>query len=675
VERPRLQAVDASIPVRAETAGGHRVHPAVAFLLFSALAILWTWPLSATLSTRVLHDPGDPILNTWILWWNAQRVPFTEAWWNAPFMAPMPGAFALSEHLVGLSVLATPLQWAGARPIEAYNVSVLLSYALSGFFASLLGWRLTGSLAAAFFTGLAFAFAPYRAGQLAHIQVLTSQWMPAMLLAMHAYMDDGRRRWLVWFGVAWLLQALSNGYYLLFWPALIVPWLLWFTPWRTAARRGVMLGAAWAIASLPLLPALWKYHQVHSALGLARSLGDIRQFSATWSSFLNPPAMLRWWPSVAGRSQEDYLFPGLTVAVLTVAGLGVAVYRWRRNLHDARIHALVFYSLAAVLMAALAMGPGGQPDGPPSLLRPYSWLLSLPGYDGLRVPSRFAMLTALCLSISAGLALAALTRARAFATAIAIVACAGAVVDSFLEPVPIATPPPRIALDQVPPDAMVIEIPVDDLHVSVGAMYRSINHRHSLINGYTGHIPPHYAILGLALRRGDTSVLTSMARLAPLAIVVNPAADQDGDFRKMIEEIRGVSLLNVSAAGPIFLLPRQPPPPPAAATVPVSCSAQILDARRVQLDCSGSRTINGIGFALRGRYRNLAERMLVEASDDGNEWREVWRGWTGEFALEGALVDPLVAPVRIPIPETHARLLRIYPADPWLATELQVISR
>ena len=666
--------MDASRPVRAATAGGHRVHPAVAFLLFSALAIIWTWPLTAGLSSRILSDPGDPILNTWILWWNTQRLPFTEAWWNAPFMAPMPGAFALSEHLVGLSVFATPMQWAGARPLAAYNVSVLLSFALSGFFAFLLGWRLTKSVPAALFTGLAFASAPYRAGQLAHIQVLTSQWMPAMLLAMHGYVDDGRPRWVVGFGVAWLLQALSNGYYMLFLPALVVPWLLWFTPWRTAPRRGVMLGATWVIASLPLVPALLKYHEVHTALGLARSLGDIRQFSATWSSFLNPPALLRWWPAGTARSQEDYLFPGLTVVVLTVGGLLIALIRWRRTAHDSRFNALIFYSLAAVLMCALALGPGGELDGQPSLIRPYGWLLALPGYDGLRVPSRFAMLTALCLSISAALSLTTMIRGRALATALAIVACAGVVIDGYMEPIPIVMPPARVALDQAPPDVTVVEIPVDDASVSAGAMYRSIGHGRPVLNGYSGHTPPHYAILGLALRRGDTSVLPSMARYSPLAIVVNPAADRDGGFRKMIEQLPAVTLLNVSAAGPVFLLPRQPPRAPAA-TALLRCAAQTLDQRRLQLDCSDSKAITGIGFPLRGRYRNLAERMLVQASEDGTEWRDVWRGWTGEFALEGALADPLVAPVRIPIPETRARFLRIYPADPWLASELQVVVR
>ena len=39
-----------------------------------------------------------------------------------------------------------------------------------------------------------------------------------MLLGMHGYVLDGRRRWLALLAAGWLLQALSNGYYLLFLP-------------------------------------------------------------------------------------------------------------------------------------------------------------------------------------------------------------------------------------------------------------------------------------------------------------------------------------------------------------------------------------------------------------------------------------------------------------------------
>ena len=77
--------------------------------LFTILAIAWTSPLALHLSNRIPHDPGDPILNTWILWWNAQALPFTREWWDAPFLYPLHGALALSEHLAGIGLIATPL--------------------------------------------------------------------------------------------------------------------------------------------------------------------------------------------------------------------------------------------------------------------------------------------------------------------------------------------------------------------------------------------------------------------------------------------------------------------------------------------------------------------------------------------------------------------------------------
>ena len=191
---------------------------AAPLVLFAALSVVWTWPVAARIGTRVAFDPGDPFLNTWILWWNAQAIPFTEAWWNAPIFYPMPGALALSEHLAGIGLFTTPLFGLGASPALAYNVAFLLSFALSGFFTCLLVHRLTGSMAAGFCAGVAFGLAPFRAAQLSHLQVLTAQWLPLQLLALHAYLEHRRRRWLGVFAIAWVLQGLSNGYYLLFAP-------------------------------------------------------------------------------------------------------------------------------------------------------------------------------------------------------------------------------------------------------------------------------------------------------------------------------------------------------------------------------------------------------------------------------------------------------------------------
>jgi hypothetical protein len=646
-----------------------------ALLGFSALAVFWTWPVAANLSSRIPHDAGDPVLNIWILWWNAQATPLTDAWWNAPMMWPVPGSMALSEHLLGLSIVATPLQLLGAGPIAAYNVCLLLTYALSGFFAYLLGKRLTGSTFAGICAGIAFGFSPYRASQLAHIQVLSSQWMPLALLGLHAYLETGARRWLVVFGLAWLLQALSNGYFLLFFPVLIGAWLLWFVDWRRAPRRGLEIVAAWTIASLPLLPVLLKYHQVHEQMGLSRSVMAIRVFSASMASFFHAAPMLRFWREGPAHTHEQYLFTGLMVVVLAAIGLLLTLYpRTRRDLLANRAP-IVFYSLAMLLMCVLALGPGGAKLEPPSPFRPYTWLLVLPGYNGLRVPARFYMVGSLCLAVAASLAVGYLAKLAVGAGRIRAVAAslivAGLLVDGMTRAVPVVPAPGRVILPTTQ-RAAVLELPLDDVDVSIRSMYRSIFHGLPLVNGYSGHFPPHYGVLSLSLWRGDTSPLFFYARRRPLVIFVDGQVKHAASFKKLIEDVPGIQSLGASSAGSIFLLPAQPAPREPPVDAPLLSTVRDAGRYTLEFDVGATHSISAVAFPLKKRYDDLAERIRIETSEDGRTWQESWLGWTGGMAVEATLADPQLAPMRIPLPVVRARYVRIYPAAPWMKTDLTV---
>ena len=117
------------------------------------------------------------------------------------------------------------------------------------------------------------------------------------------------------------MQALSNGYFLLFFPVLVVAWMLWFVDWRRAPRRGLAIVTAWAIASLPLLPVLLKYREVHERLGLTRPVAEIREFSAVPASFLHASPLMKFWREGSAVGPEQHLFAGVTVVLLACAGL------------------------------------------------------------------------------------------------------------------------------------------------------------------------------------------------------------------------------------------------------------------------------------------------------------------------------------------------------------------
>jgi hypothetical protein len=651
----------------------HSSTPPFFFLcLFSLLAIVWTWPLAVHLGSRIPHDPGDPILTTWILWWDAQKLPFTSGWWDPPFLYPLRGGLALSEHLAGISVIATPLQRAGASPLFAYNVCLLLSYSLSGFFAFLLTRRLTGSSFAGICGGVAYGFAPYRAGQLAHLQVLTSQWLPLMLLTLHDFVAAPGRRALALFGLAWLLQALSNGYYLLFFPVVIALWLTWFVDWRKNARHGLAIVLVWIASSLPLLPVLWKYHVVQTALDLSRPLSDMQQFSAAPVSLLNPPPLLAFWRSVPVRTDEDFLFPGVTAVTLVAIAL-IAVAR-RPGVRAAfRERApLIFYAVAAVLMYALSFGPAVPRTGAAALTHPYTLLTFLPGYGGLRAPARFAMAGTLCLSVALALAVRVLRpSAKQARVAFGAIVIAGLFIDGWTGPMPLALPPGRVLLPEVS-HAVVMELPVDDGVVNTAAMYRQMFHRRPLINGYTGYTPPHYAILSIALRREDPSAIDELARGRPLVIVVSDQRDPNHEWRRFVERLPGIERHSTGSGGQIYVYPAQPVAPAPPAGTPIASATTRLAGEQVEMDLGATHTLRTIEFPVRWHFGELAPRVAVEVSADGRGWSTAWENWTGGVALAAALEDPRLVPVRLMLADVSARYVRVHPAPRWLAQEVKV---
>jgi hypothetical protein len=274
-------------------------------------------------------DIGDPMLNAAILAWNARTVPWTDTWFNFPAFHPATDALTFSEHLLGVSVLASPVYWMTGNAVVTYNVTLLLGYVLSGLAMFVLVRRLTGSAPAAFLAGAAFAFAPYRAAQLPHIQVGIVLWAPLALLGLHAYLETGGRRWLVLFGVCWMLQGAANGYFLIFFSVLVGLWVLWFVivPRRWRALRSIAV--ALALAALPLAPILARYVSAHSHYGLFRPHSEIVGFSADISAVLCASSHLAVWGWLqAACRPEGELFPGLTMAVL--CGVGLCLASWRR---------------------------------------------------------------------------------------------------------------------------------------------------------------------------------------------------------------------------------------------------------------------------------------------------------------------------------------------------------
>jgi len=299
--------------------------PVVAFLAaavgYTCLAVVLTWPLVLRINTAVLHDPVDPLMSAWILWWNAHHVPFVGDWWNGLQFYPAADTLALSDHRVGLSLMASPIVWLGGSPILAYNIVLLLTFVLSALGAHALAFVLTRRHAAGIIAGLSFGFCPYRIAQIPHLEILASYWMPIALLALHRYIATDRANWLVVFALALWLQALSCSYYLFFFSVILLLWVVWFVRPREW-RRLRAIGLAWAIGVLAILPVLLQYRAILQRLGLSRGIDEIEFFSADITAVWRVAPSLAFWRTLPSPIRpEGELFPGAVILVVIVVAL------------------------------------------------------------------------------------------------------------------------------------------------------------------------------------------------------------------------------------------------------------------------------------------------------------------------------------------------------------------
>lgn len=291
----------------------------VAFAVYLAATLVQVWPLVRDLFGQLPSDPGDPVLNTWILWWNAKAWPLTTQWWNAPAFYPSTSALAFSEHLLGLTPITTPLIWLTGSPEFAYNVAFILSFPLSALAMHALVARLSGRHHAAFVAGAAYGFAPYRVAHFAHIQVLWSFWMPLGLVGLHAG-AQGRRWGFPLAAACWLMQGLSNGYFLIFFAILIAAWLAWFVSVRP---RQLAAALGWfALAALVAGPVLLGYQRIHDSYGFSRSVGEMEIYSADVMSIVGASYRLQLWGELWNAGPEGELFPGFVL--LAIGAVGVA---------------------------------------------------------------------------------------------------------------------------------------------------------------------------------------------------------------------------------------------------------------------------------------------------------------------------------------------------------------
>jgi hypothetical protein len=311
---------------------------AVAAAWFVLLAVIFTWPVAARAGRVVPGDHGDPLLNCWILAWNADHllraiggeISALGRIWHGNIFHPEAYTLGYSELLFAQTVQILPVYAATGNILLCYNLLLISSYALSGLGMFLLVRQLTGNWRAAFVAGLIYGFLPYRVDQVPHIQTQSSQWMPFVLYGLRRYFDHGGAWPLAGAAVAFVAQNLSCGYLLIYF-SLFVPLCVLYemvTRGRVRdARTWLALGATAAAVGIGTVPFMHPYLALRG-LGLERDINEAATYAADLYAYLTAPYALNLWGG--GRLQlferaEGALFMGFTAMALAAGGAAMGV--------------------------------------------------------------------------------------------------------------------------------------------------------------------------------------------------------------------------------------------------------------------------------------------------------------------------------------------------------------
>lgn len=512
------------------------------FAVYAALALLWLSPLSLNLAGH-LYDPGDSMINSWALAWDWRALTTAPLeLFNANLFYPARNSLAFTEHLLVPALLAAPVLAASHNPILAHNLVLLLTFPLSGLGVYLLCRRLGAGFWAAALAGFFFAFCPYRTLQVSRLQIEAVMWAPYALLFLHRWLAGGAWRDLGGLLLFYVLQALSCGYWALYFGLC----LLLAGAWGLSLERRWASGRRWAqialgalAGALVLAPVFTPYLSAWSDMGFHRTMEAAVQGSAGPLAWLAAPKGLALWGSVLGGwgHQEAYLFPGL--AVLALAAAGVALYRG----HGRPAPRWLYLGLA-LFSLAMSLGPEIRLGGL-ELAGPYRFLYEhAPGFAGLRTVARWGMLYQLFLAVLAGLGLTALLArvrpawGRALLVGLAALALGaelfpGPMPKSGPHPVPGKLPPMVTWLAARPGPGAVLHLPMDSLRQDAFFRYLSAYHWKPLVNGYTDLQARGHAALAVLMKAPTPELVADLARGGVGWVLVHRAKLDPGEAARV----------------------------------------------------------------------------------------------------------------------------------------------
>jgi hypothetical protein len=695
-----------------------------ALVIFCVAAIVLTWPLVTGLD-RLVTDEGDPLLNAWILAWDAHATASFQPLFDANIFYPFKNTLAYSEHMISNALLVFPLLWAGAPPVLAHNLLMLGSFILSGLGMFLLVRHLTRSPGAALIAGMAYAFCPFRFAQMPHLQIMSSQWLPFVFLFLHRFTEEFRLRDALLFALFFAMQALACAYIALFTALAVGLYGLYalLTIREMRRLRSLWRLAVGGLAALAvILPFFLPFIRFGHDMGFERTLTETMMFSAQLKNWLAFPEanQLLGKLTQAFRTPEGVLYPGTVILVSAIILLLLRIQS--RKQQQSGPSFAWFYTGLASLYFLFSFGPIIKLGSFEIKPGPYMLLYhGVPGFKGIRAPSRMGLFVVFALSIVAAYGLALLfRRIRNRTLGIGIVAglCLLIGMENWGAPYPYKTVQPEAPacyqwLADQPADRALVELPMyvfdPQPHQTARYVFRSHHHWHPLLNGYSGFSPPSTRPMAYVMSRfPDEQSLTLLRSLEIPYVLVHKTRLRPRSWRHMQQRISShtndLAVAFESETDIIFAV--NPTEPTSVPLKPLNRSeitvtantgsgpSAVLDGNpetawasqapqkedmAILFDLQQPRTITAIDLHFGQHTEDYPRHPALRLSVDGKEWSSVIEGNPMAHYARSLTDNPQQGIMRFQFPATRARYARIFltaghPIYWWSITEADVFE-
>ena len=383
---------------------------------FIAISII-TWPLVTQLSTH-LNEQSDLVFYHYLLSSNWQSILNLEIFdWSSYLQGkqffPWPLTKVYSDLMLLPMLVYGPIVWATQNPVLALNLTGFIFLCLNLVSMYLVAQGFLKNRWAAWLAGLIYAF---NTPQLAHYigghwQLTMRFFLPPLLWFGYSFITKPSYKQALWLMVFFVLNSLTNVYFLAYGIVLISVIVLIFLYQNRAKWRSyllVRLSYFWVfLPSLGFLYAYyWPWQRFFKFEGVTRNLIEVVSFSARTIDYVTPDVhswLYYWWyafllrwrsvEAVKAGLVENSLWLQIVPILFLISGLVYLRKYWRQ---------VGWIAYLLIIALVLGFGPYWQ-NNFTGLPLPYLWLYKYVFFiQSMRVPARFIFLALVPFSLVAG---------------------------------------------------------------------------------------------------------------------------------------------------------------------------------------------------------------------------------------------------------------------------------